>query len=116
MTVARNAAISGDYKGVLTIGFTCLKIHYGFFKTMRLNRDTVERLETVTGEQQKSAMSAFTRGAVGGFLLGPAGMIAGSLSAKTNSIYRVAVYFRDGKRSLLEVDGNLYSTLMRFCF
>ena len=111
MTVARNAAISGDYKGVLTIGFTCLKIHYGFFKTMRL-----ERLETVTGEQQKSAMSAFTRGAVGGFLLGPAGMIAGSLSAKTNSIYRVAVYFRDGKRSLLEVDGNLYSTLMRFCF
>ena len=102
MTVARNAAISGDYKGVLTIGFTCVKIHYGFFKTMRLNRDTVERL--------------FTRGAVGGFLLGPAGMIAGSLSAKTNSIYRVAVYFRDGKRSLLEVDGNLYSTLMRFCF
>ena len=116
MAVARNSAISGNYKGVLTVGFTCVKLHYGFFKSVRLNRDTVERLETVTGDQQKSTVSAFTRGAVGGLLLGPARILAGSLSAKTNSIYRVAVYFRDGKRSLLEVDGNLYSTLMRFCF
>ena len=48
-------------------------------------------------------------------LLGSAGLAAG-LSAKKNGIYTVAIQFKDGKRSLLEVDDKIYKAIISKTF
>lgn len=54
-----------------------------------------------------------SRGLVGGALLGPIGLLAGGMSAKSKGVYQVAVVFKDGKRSLLELDDKRYKALMK---
>jgi hypothetical protein len=43
-------------------------------------------------------------------------MLAGGMSAKNKGIYQVAVEFKDGKRSLLEVDDKTYNAIIKGCF
>lgn len=88
----------------------------GIFKFIRLNSTTVESYELVTDEHVKSATSGIARGLVGGALLGPVGMLAGVLSAKSKDTYTVAVRFKDGGSSLLEVDGKIYKSIVASCF
>jgi hypothetical protein len=77
---------------------------------------TVESYELITDEHRKSAKSGIARGLVGGALLGPVGMLAGGMSAKSKGIYQVAIQFKDGKRSLLEVDDKIYKAIIQACF
>lgn len=72
--------------------------------------------ELITDEHRKSAASGVARGIVGGALLGPVGMLAGGISAKSKGIFQIAVEFNDGKRSLLEVDDKIYNTIVKGCF
>ena len=48
-------------------------------------------------------------------MLGPVGLLAG-LSAKNKGIYTVAIKFKDGKNSLLEVDDKFYKALIKTMF
>ena len=66
----------------------------------------------------KQVLSTFgvARGLVGGALLGPVGLLAGGLSAKNKGIYQVAVQFKDGSRSLIEIDDKIYKALISSCF
>lgn len=48
-------------------------------------------------------------------LLGPVGLLAG-LSAKNKSTVTVAVRFKDGKNSLLEMDDKVYKNFVRAMF
>ncbi|AWO73868.1 hypothetical protein C1N76_04305 [Geobacillus thermoleovorans] len=57
----------------------------------------------------------YRRGLVGSFLLGPVGLLAG-LSAKTKGVHVVAIKFKDGKKSLLEVNEKIYAALMKNLF
>lgn len=77
---------------------------------------TVESYELITDEHRKSAKSGIARGLVGGALLGPVGMLAGGMSAKSKGIYKIAIQFKDGKRSLLEVDDKIYKAIIQACF
>ncbi len=77
---------------------------------------TVESYELITDEHRKSAKSGIARGLVGGALLGPIGILAGGMSAKSKGIYQVAIQFKDGKRSLLEVDDKIYKAIIQACF
>ncbi len=77
---------------------------------------TVESYELITDEHRKSAKSGIARGLVGGALLGPVGILAGGMSAKSKGIYQVAIQFKDGKRSLLEVDDKIYKAIIQACF
>jgi threonine dehydrogenase-like Zn-dependent dehydrogenase len=63
----------------------------------------------------KSAVSAVGRGLVGGFILGPVGLLAG-LSAKSKGTHVVAIQFKDGKKSLIEMDEKIYKALLKACF
>lgn len=117
MAKAKNTVIAGDYLGKQIIGtFGTVQIVTGFGRGTTINKTTVDSYELITDEHQKSATSGVARGIVGGALLGSVGMLAGGLSAKTNGIYQVAIQFKDGKRSLVEVDDKIYKTIIQSCF
>lgn len=124
MAKATNSVIAGDFAGkkVFKQG-NSLCIESGGISPIYLTKQTVDSYELITDEHRKSAASGVARGIVGGALLGPVGMLAGSLSAKSKGIYQVAVQFAEdrgalssGKRSLIEIDDNLYKALVKSCF
>lgn len=114
---AKNQVIAGDYVGKQvksTLGMAYLVL--GLSKTYNLNKITIENYELITDDHRKSAASGVARGIVGGALLGPVGMLAGGLSAKNKGVYQIAIQFRDGKKSLLEVDDKIYKAIIASCF
>lgn len=115
---AKNRVIAGDYSGkqVLGGGIAQAGISIGFVKQLYLNNTTVESYELITDEHHKSAVSSATRGIVGGALLGSVGLVAGAMSAKEKGIYQIAIQFKDGKCSLLEVDDKIYKAIVQACF
>jgi hypothetical protein len=117
MAKAKNKVIAGDYQGkqvLCSLGFVSISL--GLIKSLDLNNKNVKSYELITDEHRKSAASGVARGIVGGALLGPVGMLAGGVSAKSKGTYQVAVEFNDGKRSLLEVDDKTYKAIVKGCF
>lgn len=113
---AKNQVIAGDYerKNVMVIrGVACIMI--GLTKKIELTKENVEEYELLDEANQKSAMSAIGRGLVGSFFLGPVGLLAG-LSAKNKGIHIVAIKFKDGKKSLLEINDKIYAALIQKLF
>lgn len=114
---AKNKVIAGDYEGRMVVGSVGVAaISTGFLKSLALDKTTVESYELITDEHRKSASSGVVRGLVGGALLGPVGLLAGGLSAKNKGISTVAVQFKDGKKSLLEIDEKIYKNIIKNCF
>lgn len=114
---AKNKVIAGDYNGkVVAQAVGQPYILMGFLKNIYLDKNNVETYEVITDEHRKSAASGVARGLVGGALLGPVGMLAGGLSAKNKGIYQVAIQFKDGKRSLLEIDDKIYKAIVKANF
>lgn len=115
---AKNKVIAGDYEGKLLGGssFAGAFISISIRQTVPLDKTTIESYELITDEHRKSAASGVGRGLVGGALLGPVGLLAGGLSAKSKGIYQVAIQFKDGKRSLVEIDDKIYKALIKACF
>lgn len=117
MAKAANKVIAGDYSGkAITLTFGVPNILVSFGKGLTIEKTTVEQYELITDEHRKSATSGVARGIVGGVLLGPVGMLAGGLSAKSKGIYQVAIQFKDGKKSLIEVDDKIYKAVIKLCF
>lgn len=113
---AKNRVVAGDYQGkFLAASFNKIYIGVSLGKNLYLNKETVESYEVITDEQRKSAASGIARGAVGAALLGPVGLLAG-LSAKNKGTYNIAIKFKDGKNSLVEVDDKIYKILMKALF
>jgi len=112
--------IAGDFagRGVATT-IKGLVIADGFSHKVSIDSNTVKQYTMIEKESdvRKSAMSSMARGAVGGALLGPLGMLAGGLSAKNkkNSTYVVGIDFNDGKYSVLELGKNAFGVLSRAC-
>ncbi len=112
----KNVVIAGDYKGkFVSVSFKAPYIDISFLQKVYISKETIENYELVTEEKRKSASSAVTRGLVGGALLGPVGLLAG-LSAKSKGSYQIIINFKDGKRSLLEVDDAIYKSIIQSCF
>lgn len=109
---ARNKVIAGDYINSTIIqgggGYLRLNHSSGSFA---LNKTSVSSYEVLDESKRKSATSAVGRAFLGATILGPAGLLAG-LSARTKAIHTVAVEFKDGKRSLLEMDEKNYKSFI----
>jgi hypothetical protein len=112
---AKNQVIAGDYEKKSIVATAGKIVIANGFKQVHLNKDTLEGYEVMDEDNRKSASSAINRGLVGGFLLGPVGMLAG-LSVKKKGVYVVAVQFKDGKKSLMEIDEKAYKYLMKVMF
>jgi hypothetical protein len=114
---AKNKVIAGDYEGKIVVGGIGVPaIGISFGKSLVLDKTTIDSYELLTDEHTKSAASGIARGIIGGFLLGGVGLVAGALSAKNKGISTVAVQFKDGKKSLLEVDEKIYKNIIKHCF
>lgn len=117
--MAKNMVIAGEYtgKGISVLGGQPqILISSNWTENVFLDKYNVESYEVITEEIRKSAASGVARGIVGGALLGPVGMIAGGLSAKNKSVVTVAILFKDGKKSLIEIDDKIYKALVKFMF
>ena len=117
MAKAKNKVIAGANMGKAVSSVMGKPyIVMGFTKSVYLDNTTVETYEVVTDEHRKSASSGVARGLIGGALLGPVGMLAGGLSAKNKGIYQVAIQFKNGTKSLLEVGDKIYKAIIASCF
>ena len=113
---AKNMVVAGDYLGkpVTSIGGVT-QIYIDRKNYVLLDKFGVDTYDVFTEETSKSAASGVARGAVGAALLGPVGLLAG-LSAKNKGTYTIAVRFKDGKNSLIEVDDKVYKNFVRAMF
>ncbi|GHU94443.1 hypothetical protein FACS1894208_05520 [Clostridia bacterium] len=119
----KNTVTAGDYKG----GQILLKVKItkadevvllkpgAFAGKITLDTNSVASYEVIDAESQTSATSAVARGAIGAALLGPIG-IAAALSAKKKGLHTIALQFTDGKSSMIEVDKDIYKTLVQNLF
>lgn len=111
-----NKVVAGDYKGKgVSAGFKCPVITLPMFKTIKLNADTVSIYEVLNQDSRMSSSSAVGRAIVGSAILGPIGMVA-AMGAKNKESYMIALQFKDGKKSLLEVDNTIYKALIKSLF
>ena len=113
---AKNWVLEGDYKqkAVAMKGQKAVLVA-GLMKQIPLDRTTIDQIEVVDEEQNQSMGSAIARGAVGSLLLGPFGAVAAA-TAKTKGVHVVAVQFKDGKKSLLELDDTRYKAIRTAMF
>lgn len=113
---AKNMVIAGDYMGKPITGIGgVVQIYVDRKNYILLDKLGVDSYDVITEDTRKSAASGIARGAVGAALLGPVGLLAG-LSAKNKSTVTVAVRFKDGKNSLLEMDDKVYKNFVRAMF
>ncbi|WP_199798546.1 SHOCT domain-containing protein [Clostridium tetani] len=113
---AKNKVIDGDYKGKSVVPTALgITIVLGLFKKVMINESTVENYDVFDSEKTTSATSAMGRGALGSFFLGPIGLLAAT-SAKKKGVYVIAVQFKDGKRSLIEVNEKIYKQILLLNF
>jgi len=112
---AKNKVIAGDYKGKKVIKrFGSVSIET-MLTSVKVDKNTVEAYEVVKEAHTKSGVSAVGRGLAGSLLIGPVGLLAG-LSAKNKGVHTLAIQFKNDKKSLIEVDDEIYSTILKKCF
>ncbi len=114
--MAKDMVIAGDYQGKgVAQSFGNVYIALSFKNLLYLDKTTIEAYEVVTEESRKSAVSGVARGLVGGALLGPVGLLAG-ISAKNKGTITLVIQFKDGKKSLLEINDKIYKALIQKMF
>ena len=111
MARARNRVIAGDYGGKL-VGRVGSKAYIilSLANLLYLDAEHVESLELIDEDSELSVGNAAVRGFVGEMLLGPVGLAA-AVTAKRHEAYIVGIVFKDGKRSVVEVDAAAYRAL-----
>ena len=109
--MAKNRVIAGDYNGASVVAVLGSVMVGG----ISVEKWTVEAYEVITEEHRKSAASGIARGLVGGAILGPVGLLAG-LTAKNKDTYNIAIVWKDGKKSLVEVDDKIYKAIVKKLF
>lgn len=111
MSKARNKVISGDYKGkaISKFGHTPF-IALGLTNSLVLNNSNVRRIQCVDECSDISVASAATRGFIGELLFGPVGLAAAATAIR-NHTYTLEVLFKDDKKSIIEVDDDLFQEL-----
>lgn len=75
---AKNWVLEGDYKhkAVIMQGGKAV-LNVGLMKNLKLDSSTIDQIEVVDEDSQKSMGSAVARGAAGALLLGPLGVVGG---------------------------------------
>ena len=114
-----NTVIAGDYRnGIIVTNFGQISIVQGFGKKrveVFLDRFNIEAYEVLDEKSKTSTTSAVGRAAIGTALFGPIGIVA-SLGAKKKGIHQVAIQFKDGKRSLIELNDKAYKAFLQAQF
>ena len=113
--------IAGDYMGhgVIVDGVELaivIKQTFTSCEKLTLNKSTVLEYEVLDQKTRKSASSAVGRAFLGSVVLGPVGLFAGlSAKSKTTGV-QIAIEFKDGGRSLIELSGKHYERFLKTVF
>lgn len=65
--------------------------------------NTIDYTVIVAEDSKKSLGSAVTRGAIGGAILGPVGLVGGAISGKNKSETTFTVVYKSGRRKVVTV-------------
>lgn len=113
---SRNEVVGGNYEGRQIVqSFGKVLISTSAFKSIPLDKTTVKEYEILDEDSSKSVTSAVGRAFLGSVLIGPAGLLAG-LSAKNKSTHMIALEFKDGKKSLIQLNKKAFSIFMKKIF
>lgn len=114
---AKNKVIAGDYEGrKISSLFGIVQIEKIYKQpAIIFSKDVIEEYEVMDAASQKSAVSAVGRAFAGSLVLGPVGLFAG-LTAKSKGTHTIALSFKDGKKSLIEVDDKINKSIMKLMF
>lgn len=107
--------VGGDFKGFPIIfkkGQPFISTGAFGKKGVFLNEDTIEKYEVVGEDTSKSLGSSVVKGAVGGALLGPVGLVAGTLAGSNKTNATMVLYFKDGKKSIVKVNEAVYHYIL----
>lgn len=112
----KNRVISGEYQGC-SIGKIPELIYIKKGLTnITISKRSVLNYLVIDQNTIKNTSSIIARGALGAFVLGGIGALVGGLTAKTKNIHTVAIEFKDGKKSILELDDEYYKILLASLF
>lgn len=64
---------------------------------------SIVKTRIIDGDSRKSATSSIVRGAVGGALLGPIGLIGGAVSGKNKKTTTFLIYYSNGSKKIITV-------------
>lgn len=111
---AKNKVIAGEYAGkTIQQVWGSAWINTGIFDSaVHLDKTAVDKVEIVNNQRTNDAGLAVA----GGLLFGLGGLIAGSLLASDVGVHELLIYFKNGKKSLVEVDDKIYKILMQINF
>ena len=90
-------------------------VYGNFDKHFMLDKETIQEYEEITEQHYKSTVGSIAKGAIGVALLGPIGALAG-LTGKEKTIHRIAIKFKDGKNSLIELSDIEYQEFIKKMF
>ncbi len=105
---ASDRVVAGSYEGKTVSSTGRIPfIAIGFAKPLNLDASTVFEFEIIDESSEISVASAAARGFIGEMLFGPIGLAAAG-TARRDERYIVGIVLRDGQRSVLDVDGDLF--------
>ncbi len=119
--MAGGKVLDGEFKDksiVCMWGKVCITFNNAVFSPrteVYLDSNTVAGYKLVDYSSDVSMTSAVTRSLVGRAVAGNAGGLAGVMSAKVNETNVVLITYRDGRKSLIEIDELSLDTLKRNC-
>lgn len=109
---ARNKIIAGEYKEYKfekKFGELYLRCLEQQFNINSMTIQTISELERI---ETPSIYSMLFRGYLLSKIFGWLGLIAGTSTAKKNSIYKMQITFANGRIGIAEVDNKIYEALL----
>lgn len=108
--------LSGDLPKNATcesaFGSTVISWGRGWSKTIAIKPKVFKTVDVLDEEKKKSFLGSSAGAAVGGFLLGPVGLVAGALAAGNKKLLVVHCQLANGRSFIAEVDSAGYKALL----
>ena len=108
-----NRVIGGDYEGLKLKKLGNLLYISSAFKSILIDKNHVERYEMA--DKDTASQFSYGKAVVGNIVFGIIGTVAG-IGGKNKKTYQVVICFRDGKKSLIEVNEKYYKIITRELF
>lgn len=108
-----NKVLAGDYKGCSINKGRGVAYINSTSKIVNIDKMSVERYELA--DKNTASKFSYTGAILGNVVFGPAGTVAG-VGGKQRVSYQMAIYFRDGKSSLIEVDSKVHQLISNALF
>ena len=117
MAKAKNKVLTGFYKDYdvsCKLSILTFSLPSGHSKIFM--KSHIQSIQPINASQNKDVGSTIARGLVGGFLLGPVGLVGAAILGKNNEIYVLQVTFKSSATCLLEVDGKIYQEILKIMY